>query len=167
MEGNKIPVKNFDEANPIDVATAIEDNGGEAEVFYSQLEDYEETLEENMTKIVAEYDGKNHEAFKTIAHSIKGTSAYIGAGRLHYVCYFIQENFVQKHLDHELEFYPSLVEAAIEFKICSRKLLAEHNGEPPYQPTADDEKIVCSDQFTLEKDGTGYVYCLAKGQSLA
>ena len=145
MEANKIPVSNYDVSSPIDKAKAVQDNGGEEAQFYSLLEDYEESLVEQMEKIIVEYDAKNHEGFKTIAHSIKGSSTYIGAGRLHYVCYFIQENFVQKHLDHELEFYPSLVEAAIEFKIHSRKMLAENDGEPPYQPTADDEKIACSD----------------------
>ena len=90
---------------------------------------YEETLEESMQEIVKMFDNKKHEEFKNCAHGIKGSSAYIGAGRIHYVCYFIQENFVNKHLDNELEFYPCLVEAAIEFKTYSRKIMEKFEGK--------------------------------------
>jgi len=57
------------------------------------------TLTDHMKKIVEPYDNKNHEEVKDLAHGLKGASGYIGAGRLHYVCYFIQENFVYGHLD--------------------------------------------------------------------
>jgi HPt (histidine-containing phosphotransfer) domain-containing protein len=32
---------------------------------------------------------KNYEEFKLAAHSLKGSSGYIGASHLHYACYFI------------------------------------------------------------------------------
>ena len=59
-----------------------------------------------------------------LAHKIKGGSGYIGAGRLYYACYFIQEHYVYKKHSLMLEYYPTLVEAAIEFRLESRKLIA-------------------------------------------
>lgn len=66
---------------------------------------------------------------KDLAHSLKGASGYIGASRLHYVCYFIQEHFVFERNEKMLEYYPSLVEAAIEFKKYSRKIIAQFKGQ--------------------------------------
>jgi len=47
------------------------------------------TLNDHMKKIVEPYDNQKHEEVKDLAHGLKGASGYIGAGRLHYVCYFI------------------------------------------------------------------------------
>jgi HPt (histidine-containing phosphotransfer) domain-containing protein len=87
------------------------------------------TLTEQMKKIVEPYDNLKYEEVKDVAHGLKGASGYIGAGRLHYVCYFIQENFVYNRLEKEIEFYPSLVEAAIEFKTHSRMLIEKNQGK--------------------------------------
>ena len=66
---------------------------------------------------------------KNLAHSLKGASGYVGASRLHYVCYFIQEHFVFNRFDKMLEYYPSLVEAAIEFKVYSRQIIAKYKSK--------------------------------------
>ena len=86
------------------------------------------TLNEHMKNIVEPYDNLKYQEVKNLAHGLKGASGYIGAGRLHYVCYFIQENFVYGNLEKEMEFYPSLVEAAIEFKTHSRMLIEKNKG---------------------------------------
>ena len=36
---------------------------------------------------------------------------------------------MNQNYDKMLDYYPLLIESAIEFKIESRKLLAEHNGK--------------------------------------
>ena len=79
--------------------------------------------------MVSVYDNLKYEKIKDIAHSLKGSCGYVGAGKLHYVCYFIQENFVLGKFDKEIEFYPSLVEAAIEFKLHSRMLIDKFKGK--------------------------------------
>ena len=66
---------------------------------------------------------------KLLAHSLKGASAYIGAARLSYTCYYIQEHYVYERYDKMLEYYPSLIEATVEFKVHSRILLAKHKGK--------------------------------------
>lgn len=65
------------------------------------------------------------------AHSLKGSSGYIGASHLHYACYFIQEHFIFERHEQMMEYYPTLLEAAVEFRIHSRKLLAEHKSNFP------------------------------------
>ena len=72
---------------------------------------------------------KDYRKMKSKAHSLKGASGYIGASCLHYSCYHIQDHFMNQNYDKMLDYYPLLIESAIEFKIESRKLLAEHNGQ--------------------------------------
>jgi hypothetical protein len=45
---------------------------------------------------------------------------------------------VAEHFDKMLEYYPTLVEAAIEFKLYSKKLIAENNGDE-FNPAPEDE----------------------------
>jgi len=77
-----------------------------------------------MKEIGPAFEKKDYKQMKSLAHSLKGASAYIGASRLHYICYFIQEHFVSENYEQMLEYYPTLVEAAIEFKLYSRKIIA-------------------------------------------
>ena len=82
-----------------------------------------------MKDIIPAYENQDHKAMKDLAHSLKGASAYIGASRLHYACYYIQEHFVYNRKDKMIEYYPTLVEAAVEFKIHWRQLVAKYEGK--------------------------------------
>ena len=73
-----------------------------------------------MKDIIKPFEERNHQVIKDLAHQLKGSSGYIAASKLHYVCYFIQEMFLKKKYQRQETFYPNLVEAAIEFKIYSR-----------------------------------------------
>ena len=66
---------------------------------------------------------------KAKAHSLKGACGYVGAARLHYACYFIQEAHQNGQYHLMLEKYPRLVETAVEFKRHSRKILADYKGK--------------------------------------
>ena len=125
---SSIKVIDLDITTPIDVDQAVSGLGGEPAVFYGMLGQYESmTLNQSMKDIVDKYDNLDYAEFKNIAHSLKGSCGYVGAGKLHYACYFIQENYVLNRTDKEMEFYPSLVEAAIEFKTHSRMLIEKYN----------------------------------------
>ena len=87
------------------------------------------TLNSTMKDIVDKYDRRDYLEIKNLAHSLKGASGYVGASRLHYVCYFIQEHFVYNRFEKMLEYYPSLIEAAIEFKVYSRQILAKYKSK--------------------------------------
>lgn len=90
----------MDITNPIDIEMAITGLGGDPKIFYMMLGNFEDmTLTEHMKNLVVPYDTKDHKVFKDLAHGLKGASGYIGASRLHYVCYFIQEHFVYERYE--------------------------------------------------------------------
>ena len=64
------------------------------------------------------------------------------------------------------EYYPSLVEAAIEFSVYHRQVLASYY-KTTFVVCSEHERAPHSKQFRLEKDHiTGYVYCCKIGQSI-
>ena len=58
------------------------------------------------------------------AHQLKGASGYVGAGRVYYCCYHIQNGFNQDDIQKMVDYYPLLIESCIEFKRFSRAYLA-------------------------------------------
>lgn len=64
-------------------------------MFYMMLSKFEEmSLLKCMEDIARDIDKGDYQEYKNDAHSLKGASGYIGAGHIHYACYFIQENFL-------------------------------------------------------------------------
>ena len=63
------------------------------------------------------------------ANKLQGSSAYIGAGKVHYACYYIQAVCANGNYKAIEDFYPLLIEACIEFKRFSRKFLAEYHSK--------------------------------------
>ena len=90
-------------------------------MFYMMLEKFEDmSLIECMTNLANDIDEMNFLKMKNDAHSLKGASGYICASHVYYACYFIQEHYVFSRYKEMLEYYPTLVEAAVEFRIFSR-----------------------------------------------
>lgn len=85
-----IAVSEFDTSTPIDAKKAIEQFGGMRDMFYMMLEKFEDmTLLPTMQAIAQDINEKDFSKLKNDAHSLKGASGYVGAGHLHYACYFI------------------------------------------------------------------------------
>ena len=63
------------------------------------------------------------------AHSLKGASGYVGAGKVHYACYYIQKAYSINDYDGMVNYYPLIVEACVEYKRFSRKYIARENGK--------------------------------------
>ena len=94
-------------------------------MFYMMLSKFEDmSLLKCLSDLADDVNEHDYVKMKNDAHSLKGASGYIGAGHLHYACYYIQEHFMFQRYQDMLEYYPTLVEAAVEFRIYSRKLLA-------------------------------------------
>jgi HPt (histidine-containing phosphotransfer) domain-containing protein len=51
------------------------------------------SLNANMKLIAQSLNKQDWNEMKLKAHSLKGACGYVGASRLHYACYFIQEAF--------------------------------------------------------------------------
>jgi HPt (histidine-containing phosphotransfer) domain-containing protein len=81
-----------------------------------------------MKGLATAVDGQDYLKMKEAAHSLKGASGYIGASHLHYACYFIQDHYMSQRYDQMMEYYPTVLEAAVEFRVYSRKLLADYNS---------------------------------------
>ena len=64
---------------------------------------------------------------------------------------YIQNHFASDEFDKMLEYYPSLVEACIEFKVYSRKVIAQ-SREEEYYSERDHEKCDISSLYRLVKD---------------
>ena len=71
-----------------------------------------------------DWDGMN-----MIAQQLKMSSAYVGAGKLTYACYYLQEAYINPSDKNMLYYYPLLVEAVIEFKRYIRQYLADTHGK--------------------------------------
>lgn len=107
-----IQVMDFDIATPIDVKRATETLCGEPRMFYMMLGKFEDMTFLNLIGELAKqydyiaflgpprYDDKAYlhqlEVFMEHAHQLKSPAGYIGASRVHYACYFIQEHFLYK-----------------------------------------------------------------------
>ena len=49
-------------------------------------------------------------------HALKKASGHVGASRIHYACYYIEEAYKVNDFDGMIQYYPLLVEAIVEFK---------------------------------------------------
>ena len=64
-------------------------------MFYMMLAKFEDmSLLKCMSDLANDVNEKNFLKIKNDAHSLKGASGYVGAGHIHYACYYIQENFM-------------------------------------------------------------------------
>ena len=68
---------------------------------------------------------------------MKGASGYIGAGKIHYACYYICDACTKEDFNRTIKYYPLIVEAVIEFLRYSRELIAGvRNQEYKESPSA-------------------------------
>jgi HPt (histidine-containing phosphotransfer) domain-containing protein len=59
-------------------------------MFFHMLEKFEDlSLIQCMKDCAKAVDEMNYDNLKHAAHSLKGSSGYVGASHLHYACYFI------------------------------------------------------------------------------
>lgn len=120
------------------------------------------SLQQGMKKIKDAMASNDYENMNCGAHTLKGSSGYVGASRIHYACYYIQEAFVSQQYDVMYERYPALVEAAIEFKRFSRKILAGVGDKVvPYEESKSARETELADGYRIQFDPTDdRLYCL-------
>ena len=82
------------------------------------------TLNQCMSQVAEGVNLQDNAKIKMGVHMLKGATGYVGAGRLHYICYHIQHAFHKNDFQKMRDYYPLLVEKCIEFKRFSRKYLA-------------------------------------------
>ena len=137
-------------------------------MFYTMLGTLEDlTMNKVMKNLIAAYEENNHSDMKFQAHSLKGASAYIGASRIYYTCFYIQAFYLVNNFPKMVSYYPTLVEAVIEFRTFHRDLLAKYNGQL-YTAKAEHQTTSFSEKhFRLLKDPTTqYIWCCRHDQSI-
>mmetsp|Transcript_35608 Transcript_35608/g.54446 ORF Transcript_35608/g.54446 Transcript_35608/m.54446 type:complete len:268 (+) Transcript_35608:36-839(+) len=127
-----IRVTNFDTNQPLDYITAL-DITRNKKVFYQILIKFlNQQLEEGMKNISDALDSANFKKYKEHVHTIKGSSGYTGAGRIHFDCYFIQESWAKKEYEEMRSRYNRLVEDVIEFYHFVLDYLASNESDRHY-----------------------------------
>ena len=85
-----IKVNNLDITEPIDCKNAVESLGGNRKLFYSMLTRLEVmSVRCSMSQITDSMQRQDWAKMKMAAHSLKSSSGYVGAGKVHYACYYI------------------------------------------------------------------------------
>ena len=88
---NQIKVQKIAIDDPIDMQYAINILGGDDNLYFMMLEQLEaRSMNKVMLDLPKAIDDKDWTSMKFLAHSLKGASAYAGAGRIHFSCYYIQ-----------------------------------------------------------------------------
>lgn len=129
-----VRVIDLDISQPIDFVTPVDNLGGQQGLFVTMLKRLEVlSLSQCMSQVAEGVNEGDWGKMKAGAHQLKGASGYVGAGRVHYACYHIQNCFHQDDFEGMVAYYPFLVEYCIEFKRFSRKYLTELQGKPGRQ----------------------------------
>ena len=81
----------MDITTPIDAQTSVSSHVGNSQLHFVMLARLEEmALSPCIEKISEGVEEEDWLKIKMACHSLKGSSGYVGAGRLHYACYYIQ-----------------------------------------------------------------------------
>ena len=115
--------------NPVDMENAVIALYGNYKVYFTLLTQLEKkSINPTMKDIIKPFENKDYNQIQLLVHSLKEACEFIWASRLYIVCYYILEHFECQQFDMMLEYYPSLVEATIEYKVYSRWLHAKNIG---------------------------------------
>lgn len=66
--------------------------GGNRSLYFSMLSRLEPmSLNHNIVGIAEAVDSNDYDKMKSKVHNLKGACGYVGASRMHYACYWIQD----------------------------------------------------------------------------
>ena len=78
---------------PVDTENPVRLLNGNTNLYYMMLGRLESmSLRPNIDAIATALDAQDWTTVRIKAHGLKGACGYIGAHRLHYTCFFIQES---------------------------------------------------------------------------
>ena len=119
---------NFDLNATVDIKGGINQIGDE-DNFYIMMEKFEElSLSKNLPNFKTYYETCDYKLFRDEAHSLKGASSYLAAGKVFCICYKLQQAYDQKQYEEEMSYYPQLIEEIIHLRVTMRKILSSKKG---------------------------------------
>ena len=105
---NSIPetkCQNLSISEPIDLEASKQ--LGNNKLFYDLIEKLDEMSGKTSLPQLAEcLKSKDWQRMHTLAHTLKGSSGYIGAARIHYACYYMQEAYREGNYEAMVGYYP-------------------------------------------------------------
>lgn len=123
-----IKVEDLDINQVLDAEKAMQRLGGQ-QLYMMMLPQYDSTsLMPQLTQLAREVSQKDWDQIKFFVHALKGPAGYIGASRLHYACYYMQKAHSDSDFDAMIDYYPLLVETAIEVRKHVYEYLAKSQG---------------------------------------
>ena len=93
------------------------------------------SLSSCLSQITDARNRQDWQAMKAAAHSLKGASGYVGAGRVHYACYYIQKAYNANDCEGMATYYQLVVEACLEYKRFARQYLAQAKSKYHSSPS--------------------------------
>ena len=108
-------------------------------------------LNKAMRNIAKAIENEDYRQIMLHATSLKAPCGYTGVSRVYNTCIQIAKSYHNHNYTTMKQFYPQLVEHAIEFKIYYRKHLAEMKHED-YKPLPEHDKISLAKGYYLKKD---------------
>lgn len=119
----------FDLSLPIDFDKGIKGIGDE-DTFYSIMEGFEDmTLAKNLMNMKEQIENSNYPELRGEAHSLKGASGYLAAGRLHQLSEKIQKSIDSHDTNTAINLYPRLIEESIYLKLFIKKTLSKKKSK--------------------------------------
>ena len=107
--------------NPIDFPRIENDHGGH-EVFISMLGTFLDCFNDNLTEIQSILLNESiYVQLKPKVEEIKNTAEYVGASRVFYQAHFMMQCCGQNRYVRALDYYQSMVEAIVEWRIYANK----------------------------------------------
>jgi len=108
--------------------------GGHRKLFITMLKRLENlSLRACLQNIAIAMNQRDWLGVKNGVHQLKGASGYVGAGRVHYVCFHMQNLYNSGDYERLGAYYPLLLELSIEFKRFLRKYLEDLQGKSSEQ----------------------------------
>ena len=122
-------ILDFDVKFPIDFKTALTVLGGNKTLFFHVLGRFDSALQRSMENIATLVDKRDFSAIDMNVHILMTSSGTVGAGRLHYACFYLREAYHRNDMEDILQrCYPLVVEASVEVKRYAKKFTAEFHG---------------------------------------
>lgn len=125
-KGSKKSIKciSLDTTNPLDDKTAIEQLKNNKNLFLMFLCRFRnQEILPLIKQLSIAFEKENWNKFREIAHSLKGSSGYVGAGRIQYDCFHIQDFHYKNEIAQMKLIYNRMIENVIDFINFTKKYL--------------------------------------------
>ena len=112
----------------IDINAGIAQMGDE-DTFYSMMEGFDDmSLIKNISNLKEFYEANDCKLFRGEAHTLKGASGYLAAGRLYNITAQMCSAYENKNYELVFSYYPSLIEESIILRKEIKKVLSKRNS---------------------------------------